>query len=101
MSFSGEYQILCEDGHESIEDCFYVDYIKGFDKNWKCDICGGGMSWWMLLNHTNEYTEPLKLEVLDEAEFCTCKECGNRHITKHTRYKVPENKGWKVKKDVD
>lgn len=109
MSFEGWYQLLCKNGHESSEDCYYhPDY-----GDWKCPVCGAELAWSNLVDITNgsycdcygpdkkpnpncEYCQGtgridgyVELEV-DQPEQTQVCNLGHVHVTKVAIYKIPE-----------
>lgn len=92
MSFSGFYQILCEDGHYSTQDAYaYPDFVGDMTDLWTCS-CGKRAVWYNLVDCTNgtyclswDFEKSVCLEVpSDDGNFCNreqqkrCKELNGR-----------------------
>ena len=126
MSFEGYYQILCRNGHESSADCYENPYFGeeitdefGTRYPWAC-WCGAKAAWWNLVDETNgSYCDDcnseceedvegcewctngridgyIELEVKTQAEYCTCKDCGNTHHKQEKTYKIPVGRGHSI-----
>uniref|UniRef100_A0A6H2A3L7 Uncharacterized protein n=1 Tax=viral metagenome TaxID=1070528 RepID=A0A6H2A3L7_9ZZZZ len=108
MSFEGHYQFLCKNGHLFSKDCWIGD---PWEKQHICPSCKSGAAWWTLIDETNgpgiyddegnlidanKYPGQIDLEVEESAVACQCDKCGNTHISKPARYKIPENGGHKI-----
>jgi len=107
MSFSGFYQILCENGH--LSECDAIDFFSSLD-SFQCPVCKGKLAHSNIVNQTNccvgkencPFSEEERIscnqigigymvfEVIKPAAEETCKECGHTKIVKHTVYKIPE-----------
>ncbi|MBI3632293.1 MAG: hypothetical protein HY225_02500 [Candidatus Vogelbacteria bacterium] len=103
MSYEGYVQVLCENGHYHAFDAYddvvsnSIDWAQfngygGVDqerKPWAC-FCGKDMVWVNNVDETNcESAGYVELEVQTEAKFCTCVDCGNKHVTEAMTYKIP------------
>ena len=122
MSFEGDYQVLCKNGHEHEIDCYEHpifeisnapdDYVV-----WKCSICGELAAWYNFVDTTNgsycdccneeyidlaegcEYCDHgridgyIELEIKNPEELCTCKDCGNTHVIKRETKIIPKKGG--------
>jgi len=112
MSFEGRYQFLCGNGHLFSTDCYNwypEDEDCGVEKI--CPTCKSRAVWYTLVDETNgpgiydddgnlvdgsRYPGEVELEVFESAVACQCSSCGNHHIAKPTRYRIPENVGHKI-----
>jgi len=92
MSFEGYYQILCKNGHHSTEEL-------DFDENiWKCPFCNEDFAWAHIIDTTNgSWDETGKridkykqLKIKTPAKYCTCVDCGNKHIIEQETYYIPK-----------
>ena len=93
MSYSGYYQLLCTQGHYTEIDCYEYDFKV---RKFQCSCCGSKLAWWNLVDTTNDAGNPITVEVFIPAIEQQCFECGEVHVTRRARYKVPENIGWRV-----
>ncbi len=97
MSFEGYYQYLCKNGHLFGADCWNM---VGFSAD-RCPICNERPYWWNLVDITNGSFDDdgtridgfIELKVKQEEEFCTCPDCGNKHVLHHRTYHIPEGEG--------
>jgi hypothetical protein len=92
MSYEGYYQVLCEEGHLFIVDAY--DWQYGEEEPNICPICGKKPVWENAVDDTNcDQFGLIHLQVKIPGEECICRECGIRHIKKHTTYYIPKGKG--------
>ena len=109
MSYEGYEQLLCAQGHAWNEGTWTRN---SYDNSFKCTICKSPAVWVNSVDETNgcdkfdPHTEDCMcghviLEVLEEAKFCACEKCGNRHVIEAERYKIPDDKGRKVVSPVE
>lgn len=99
MSYEGYEQCLCVNGHYTIQED-----IWGHEEEWKCPVCQALLGWYNCVNVTNGSWDEndnridgyVELEVKVKQETCKCKDCGNEHVTKPARYKIPKSVGHKV-----
>ena len=88
MSFEGRYQLLCEDGHYLETDVHSYDNPK---EECKCSICGKKIVWINVIDDTN-YEEYGKVSLVEktQTEWCTCPDCGVKHIRAYPTYGIPK-----------
>jgi len=103
MSFEGYAQILCKNGHYS--NCDIYDPIQPTDKEWECTICGEKCAWTHIVDTTNGSHDEdgkridgyVELKQEEPPVYCTCEDCGDRHVIKAAIYKIPKKTGHKTK----
>lgn len=107
MSYEGYENLLCEKGHSHIYDCYgYVDIYE-----WECPVCKkekGIVSkcvWYTCVDQTNGEDEELgtfpgyvELEIDKPAKMEKCDKCGHEHLIEEETYKIPLNKGHRLKR---
>jgi len=99
MSYEGYEQFLCENGHFWTVDCY--------DSRTKCPDCKGKAVWFNGVDLTNGSWDDngrridgyVKLEIDVPAEECTCEKCGHKHNKTVATYKIPKNKGHRIRED--
>jgi transcription elongation factor Elf1 len=92
MSFEGYYQVICKNGHHSTEELDFNERL------WKCPFCNEGFAWTHIVdltngswdNKNNRIDGYKKLKIKKSAKFCTCKDCGNKHIIEQEIYIIPK-----------
>lgn len=107
MSYEGYEQLLCENGHLHMVDC----WDSPDPKTWRCDSCGAKLAWWNAVDQTNgsyhtcsETGEEVRidgfveLEVDREVVSEECPLCGHEKVLEDIRYKTPTHAGHRVKR---
>ena len=94
MSFEGYYQVICKNGHAS-------DAQLDFDEiYWSCPSCGDSFAWCNIVDYTNGSYDNngkridgyKKLKIKTPTVFCTCKECGVKHISEVATFEIPKKR---------
>ena len=98
MSYEGYEQVLCENGHYFVYDCYMWDWFgEGESDDWHCPFCEAALAWSNSVDTTNEgyinedgSIEPaygyVELHLIDDVR---CKLCG--HIIEQ-RFKIPKGR---------
>ena len=99
MSYEGYEEILCENGHRRMYDCWDAPVLE----EWVCPGCGAKAKWWAMVDCTNGadpatgmFPGEVNLDVKDSM-LCKCPDCGNSHCMKETTYHIPKDGGHIIK----
>lgn len=90
MGYSGYERRLCANGHLNLYDAYE------WDDDEKCPDCGADfvvVNYCDTTNGINSRTEEgygyVDFEIIKEAEYKTCKECGHKTLISKEIYKIP------------
>ena len=85
MSYEGYEEMLCANGHLRMFDCYNHPELHNDAE--KCG-CGAVYVFIHSVDETNCQGEPYAFEVEEEAAYIVCN-LGHPHMTRETRYKIP------------
>lgn len=93
MSYEGNVQLICENGHLTIEDTYHHDMTE---TNPECSVCKGKILWENQVDETNGEAVGLilmndmnKYFKIQEEEFFNCPTCKHTHMTQPNLYRIP------------
>ena len=93
MSYEGSVQLICENGHLTLEDTYYHDMTE---TNPECSVCKGKILWENHVDETNGESVGLILRndmdkyfKIQEEKFETCPTCNHTHRTQPNLYRIP------------
>ena len=96
MSYEGFTQALCAKGHQNM--------VEQYEERDTCNKCPEKLVWFHQVDQTNGCmcsdtdgrtgyecpAHPLKLEVLEHADYLDCPTCHREEMVSHPTYKIPE-----------
>lgn len=86
MSYSGRRQYWCQSGHYFVGSCWDDDPAG-------CPVCNEPLAFRNGVDDTNgEAYGFIRPVVTVPAVMCSCESCGNSHVAKPARYRIPTKK---------
>ena len=88
MSYSGYFQLLCEQGHYSEVECYTYNHCSDTHI---CQHCESHIIWEHLIDTTNDCgnDQRVKLEEIVPDIVDVCDDCGHETIVEPARYRIP------------
>ncbi|KKL91883.1 hypothetical protein LCGC14_1890230 [marine sediment metagenome] len=101
MSFEGYYHVLCKNGHLFTWDVYdskspfsLGPWDDSNEKNWKCRSCEEPMTWWELIDCTNDNGDPTELKIkTPPVQGYNCTECKHKCTSVNATYYIPKERG--------